>query len=90
MGEFRQWQGIPHPLRSLYYHLEADDPLGQQLFITCTLEPPERDPLEPFDHAGLLTPVRAISAPISGSDSCVPASSHHPVTRWQASVPASA
>ena len=40
--------------------------------------------------ASLLTPVRWISAPISGSDSCVPASSHQPVTRWHASVPFSA
>jgi hypothetical protein len=43
-GEFRQWQGIPHPLCCLYYRLEAEDPAGQQLFITCTLEPPGRDP----------------------------------------------
>ena len=43
-----------------------------------------------LDHATLFTPVRAIRAPISGSDSCVPASSHQPLTRWQASAPCSA
>ena len=42
------------------------------------LEAPQRDPEQAVDHASLLTPVRAIRAPISGSDSCVPASSHQP------------
>ena len=51
---------------------------------------PQRDPDQALDHATLFTPVRAISAPISGSDSCVPASSHQPLTRWQASAPRSA
>ncbi len=50
----------------------------------------QRDAEEPLDHAVLLTPVRAISEPISGSDSWVPASSHQPRTRWQASDPRSA
>ena len=54
------------------------------------LEQAQRDADQAFDHATLFTPVRAISAPISGSDSCVPASSHQPLTRWQASVPRSA
>ena len=54
------------------------------------LEEPQRDPDQALDHASLFTPVRAIRAPISGSDSCVPASSHQPLTRWQASVPRSA
>ena len=54
------------------------------------LEPPERDPEDALDQATLLTPVRAIKAPISGSDSCVPASSHQPVTRCEASTPRSA
>ena len=38
-------------------------------------------PKQTFDHASLLTPVRWIMAPISRSESCVPASSHQPVTR---------
>ena len=51
----------------------------------------QRDPEQAVDHAvNLFTPVRAISAPISASDSCVPASSHQPVTRLHASVPRSA
>ena len=53
-------------------------------------EQAQRDPDQALDHASLFTPVRAIRAPISGSDSCVPASSHQPLTRWQASVPRSA
>ena len=46
------------------------------------LEALERDPQQSLDHGStLFTPVRPISAPISGSDSCVPASSHQPLTR---------
>ena len=54
------------------------------------LEEPQRDPDQAVDHGTLFTPVRAIRAPISGSDSCVPASSHQPLTRWHASAPCSA
>ena len=75
---------LPGRLRQQALPAQLDEPAA------LVLEPAERDALQPLDHGTLFTPVRPISAPISGSDSCVPASSHQPVTRWQASMPRSA
>ena len=67
---------LPRRLRQQALAAELREPAA------LVLEEPQRDAEQAVDHGSLFTPVRAIRAPISGRDSCVPASSHQPLTRW--------